>query len=131
MVALGLHRSVTHVYASHIFCRQSSGQEYTGFFSFTDPTSCSMMREKRERLISEQTRTHGAIGMQSRFNWAVIGGIGGRPTLLMGLFPMSSTTAASCAAMCSHVQPFRASEDLSSDRLLLGQAAGATATKGA
>ena len=43
---------------------------------------------------------------------------------------MSSTTAASCPAISSHVQPFRASEDLSSDRLLLGQAAEATATKG-
>ena len=65
--------------------------------------------------------------MQSRFDWASIGGIGGRPTSLVGFFPTSSTIA---AAMSSHVQPFRASEDLSSDRLLLGQAAGATATKG-
>ena len=43
---------------------------------------------------------------------------------------MSSTTAASCPAMFSHIQPFWASEDLSSDRLLLGQAAEAAATKG-
>ena len=35
-----------------------------------------------------------------------------------------------CCQLCSHMQPFRASENLSSDRLLPGQAAGATATKG-
>lgn len=65
VVVLGLHRSVTHVYASHIFRRQSSRQEYTGFFSFTDRTSCSTMREKRERLTSEHIRTHDAIGAES------------------------------------------------------------------
>ena len=74
------------------------GRNTRGFFSFTDPTSCSMMREKRERLTSEQTRTHGAIGMQSRFDWAVIGGmVGPRPHVQYN-----------CCQLSSHVQPYPA-----------------------
>jgi hypothetical protein len=67
--------------------------------------------------------------MQSRFDWAVIGGIGGRHVVGGTLSHVKYNCCQLCA-MSSHAQPFRASENLSSDRLLPGQAAGATATKG-